>query len=301
MAKRTCRNCGVVMPDVLRGRPSPVCPSCHPIPPRSCACGNVYHSRRSTCERCYYLKNRDKRLAQIKAHQRKRKPATELHCAECGEAFIKPARLGWFRYCSTGCQRVAQNRSAKIRKAWTGRCERCDAEFVSYQSGRKQRFCSRSCALAAIPRGNREKKARFTTLNWRECKHCDAWFISRRGSLYCGDECRRVHNIDKALGAYRLATTPQGGLDIPGGTGYFRRVVSYLAHRDGERCAICHKHIDTTLPSGPRGNPLGPSIDHIIPRSEGGADTLANVRLTHWTCNRRRGNRGGDEQLRLIG
>jgi 5-methylcytosine-specific restriction endonuclease McrA len=83
---------------------------------------------------------------------------------------------------------------------------------------------------------------------------------------------------------------------------YWRhRMVEYLVERDGGRCQVCRRKVDVTLPSGPRGNKMGPSIDHVVPRSRGGESDYANLRLTHWKCNRSRGNRGGGEQLRLVG
>lgn len=80
-----------------------------------------------------------------------------------------------------------------------------------------------------------------------------------------------------------------------------RELLGYLVARDGAKCAICRKVVDLEKPSGPRGFGTGPSIDHVIPVSRGGSDDLANLRLTHWRCNHQRGNRGGNEQLRLVG
>ena len=34
-----------------------------------------------------------------------------------------------------------------------------------------------------------------------------------------------------------------------------------------------------------------PSVDHVVPLSRGGDDTLANVKLSHLTCNLSKGNR----------
>lgn len=39
------------------------------------------------------------------------------------------------------------------------------------------------------------------------------------------------------------------------------------------------------------GRPGADSADHLIPRSKGGPDTLANLRPAHMACNSRRGNR----------
>lgn len=103
---------------------------------------------------------------------------------------------------------------------------------------------------------------------------------------------------DRIMGLYRSAIAT---LEIPKASMWLHTMCAYLADRDGPRCAICRKHVDLTLSSGPRGNAKGPSVDHVVPRSKGGSDDLANLRLTHWTCNQKRGNRGGDEQLRLVG
>jgi hypothetical protein len=71
-----------------------------------------------------------------------------------------------------------------------------------------------------------------------------------------------------------------------------------ILDRDGWRCHICHRKIKPT-PRNP--HPKSRSIDHIVPLSEGGDDTAANKRAAHLGCNMARGNRGGHEQLMLIG
>lgn len=48
-------------------------------------------------------------------------------------------------------------------------------------------------------------------------------------------------------------------------------------------------------------NLMAPTIDHVIPISHGGDDTKANVQLAHFGCNNRKSNRGGGEQLALVG
>lgn len=59
-------------------------------------------------------------------------------------------------------------------------------------------------------------------------------------------------------------------------------------------CAICHKYIDVQLPmtdpdTGAR-NPLSVEVDHIVPRSRGGAlYDIDNLQLSHMVCNRRKG------------
>lgn len=56
----------------------------------------------------------------------------------------------------------------------------------------------------------------------------------------------------------------------------------------GPRCWLCGKAIAVELP---RTSPRGLSIDHVVPRSKGGSNALANLRPAHLRCNISRGNR----------
>ena len=54
-------------------------------------------------------------------------------------------------------------------------------------------------------------------------------------------------------------------------------------------CAICHRPIDLEAPPF---SPLAVEVDHIVPRSRGGAlYDLDNLQLTHSRCNRKKGAR----------
>jgi 5-methylcytosine-specific restriction endonuclease McrA len=54
-------------------------------------------------------------------------------------------------------------------------------------------------------------------------------------------------------------------------------------------CAICHTLIDVEAPAF---SPLAVEVDHIVPRSRGGAIyELSNLQLTHSRCNRKKGAR----------
>lgn len=72
----------------------------------------------------------------------------------------------------------------------------------------------------------------------------------------------------------------------------------YVMERDGWRCQICRRGIPALLrvPNHQAG-----TVDHIVPRCEGGAHDPANLRASHFICNTRRNNKGGNEQLMLIG
>jgi 5-methylcytosine-specific restriction endonuclease McrA len=111
---------------------------------------------------------------------------------------------------------------------------------------------------------------------------------------YCGDKCRRRALSDAALerneGIYRMAVTHP--TVSPYVTYHWRTKIFYaLEDRDGPGCALCGGDIIMGLPSGPKGDDRGPSIDHIIPKSLGGSDDLENLQMAHWGCNRKKGNR----------
>jgi 5-methylcytosine-specific restriction endonuclease McrA len=72
----------------------------------------------------------------------------------------------------------------------------------------------------------------------------------------------------------------------------------YVLERDGWRCQICRRGIPATLTVP---HPKAGTADHVIPRSQGGNHDPANLRAAHFLCNTLRGNRGGNEQLALIG
>ena len=68
--------------------------------------------------------------------------------------------------------------------------------------------------------------------------------------------------------------------------------------RDGWYCGICGLK---TLKSRVVPHHKAPTIDHIIPLSEGGVDCMANVRCAHFICNSKRGNRYNYDQLIMFG
>lgn len=192
-------------------------------------------------------------------------------------------------------------------------CEWCSSLFMPRQH--HQRFCRDACKqkakrvrlgwqsdrrTEANPTGTvvRSAKTIASPLKIVRCKHCSRLMVARNGRKYCSDPCR-VDSINvRVMGLYYMAANSG---HVKQAMAWRRHIVEYLADRDGTKCVLCNRHVDITLPSGTRGSDMGPSVDHVIPRSQGGTDDMANLRLTHWKCNRQRGNRGGNEQLRLVG
>lgn len=61
-----------------------------------------------------------------------------------------------------------------------------------------------------------------------------------------------------------------------------KKYVRRIRDRDGDDCWICDKPIRFDL-VGNHGN--GCSVDHVQPRSLGGATSVSNLKLAHQACN----------------
>ena len=64
----------------------------------------------------------------------------------------------------------------------------------------------------------------------------------------------------------------------------------------GTDCYLCGREIDLAIS---RLEPEGLNIEHVVPRSKGGPDTLANVRPSHRKCNLDKGTELWDNQLQV--
>ena len=220
-------------------------------------------------------------------------PIRHFQCDTCGAAATSAHNTA--RFCSKACRYKSRPTSTQVVT-----CQHCGSDFYGRRGTRRlNKYCGRICkGLAATAQVEPKPLPTSSPLLFRHCKRCDAPMIKRNGRKYCGDECRRLNNIEHIMELYDAAASTGR---VKEAMHWRREMTNYLAERDGVKCGICRKRVDITLASGTRGDPMGPSIDHVVPRSQGGTNDLANLRLTHWVCNNKRGNRGGDEQLRLVG
>jgi 5-methylcytosine-specific restriction endonuclease McrA len=70
--------------------------------------------------------------------------------------------------------------------------------------------------------------------------------------------------------------------------------VHQIAERDGNRCHICSRKVNMTWSGMAK---WGPTIEHILPVSQGGTNEPGNLALAHRHCNTARGNRGHSQLL----
>ena len=220
--------------------------------------------------------------------QRRNMTATPRPCAICG----KPYRNAKKKRTTCGSNQCAQTLATRNLKI-TKQCVTCGTTFTGYPAAK---YCTDQCQPQQQP--------------WqpqpRNCTQCGETFTpTNPANKYCTLKCRDQATINRAGG--QVKDLYRGSIKLKmNGAGWLRTVMRHLADRDGTTCQICGTKIRMHYKSGPNGTPsgLGPSIDHIIPRTERPdlADEPANWRLTHWKCNRTRKTRTtGTEQLAIIG
>ncbi len=67
-----------------------------------------------------------------------------------------------------------------------------------------------------------------------------------------------------------------------------KKIRQQIFQRDNYICWLCSESVDISLKDG---NPLAPTLDHVIARKDGGKDTVENLRLAHASCNNYRHNK----------
>lgn len=183
----------------------------------------------------------------------------------------------------------------RVRPART--CAACGRQY--HPTSGKQKACTTRCAHQLRP---------TTRVVWPACKvyfpecvTCGRRYTARssRGRA-CSTECQAAalqryyqENREQYIARAQQRHALVKGLE--------REDVDPLRiyERDKWTCQLCGKKVRRT----PRGkhDPLMASLDHIIPVTKGGGWTYANLHCAHLRCNKSKGNRGGGEQLRLVG
>lgn len=195
--------------------------------------------------------------------------------------------------CSTHYNQQRQperHRKATTLCAWCGRtCLKATTQRYA------ERFCSLDCrdtwrrrdrlpvlfagqVVRHAPASPSPQPRRTWVAGW--CRSCGAPFVDRQpDARSCSALCTRRwwrKQYDELPIVVRL----------------------YVLNRDRWRCMICNRSIrrDLAVP-----HPEAGTVDHVIPQSQGGTHEVANLRAAHMSCNSARNNRGGNEQLALIG
>lgn len=215
-------------------------------------CGVDVPRKRKRCDACNAVQ------AQLAAERRlaREKPVT---CV-CG----KPAKRDLCRECYLSA--VRKRPQKKI-------CRWCRKEFISAINDRGS-LRDRKHAKCCSPECGARYAVRVRMYSGR-CRQCNALCET----LVCSD-CR---NKNQRAALHRNRMLRRGAKTAEGYDPF------EIAIRDGWICHLCNGSVAPHL-RGTKGGDA-PTIDHLIPISKGGLDTIDNVKLAHWSCNSRKGNR----------
>lgn len=187
-------------------------------------------------------------------------------CPECAPPTVRDSCGTWAGYMAHG-------------KAKEGACDPCMNAARAY---------SRE---SASRRYEARPKQRF------KCRQCDKTFWHAHPlSAYCSSRCRnRWINKNKRREGQPPPSHRQSRWS-------YRQMKSHILERDSWVCQLCRLPIPKDQDYDPYDCDLYPSIDHIVPRSEGGTDDDWNLQAAHWICNVRKGaGRLGSQLLLPMG
>lgn len=228
------------------------------------------------------------------------KARVEAECAWCGTTVTKKATDGE-RYrptCSTTCRRNLQFPPAcelpedhwarwfGSTSAWP-RCpiDTCMQCGFKYLRKAGTTACGRCKARDAWAK-RRDSQGGKSQEEWmmidRSCTQCHSTFHSPHPArLTCSPQCRRRAR-QQVNGAKWISKA--------------KRIALY--ERDEYMCHICG---ELTEPDAPTGSAWFPSLDHIVPVSQGGSDDPDNLATCHMYCNAVRATQTVDQARELLG
>jgi hypothetical protein len=221
----------------------------------------------------------------------------DIECTHCGQ----PASVrDGTRYCSSRCRNAGSYRAAR-------------------EDGRYDAALAKS----------REATAHRQAANARPCPYCGDPMLNPR-RVQCGEpDCKRAFQRDRVRKWHREYQAKNGQWYGAANYAeqqreYSRRRYREMPHwrerypevaaladarrrmliqqadqgerfapievyeRDGWTCGLCQLPVDPGLPWP---DPVSASVDHILPLSQGGSHTLANVQCAHLSCNSRKCDR----------
>lgn len=231
-------------------------------------------------------------------------------CKECGAPLARKKTGPAPTYCSPLCRTRAGLRRAKANGRYAAQLQLKREATAAHRSAAKPIPCVQ-CGVEFQPPTLRSK------LCSKKCRRVYEKATARRCGHYgCS---KPVRAKDLCIGHYNQTYSPDRHKRWPEARdkkakrdlvkAKRRRAASRgvesenvdrqrVGERDQWRCHICKRKVDKDLAYP---DPKSQSLDHIVPLAEGGAHTYANTRIAHLECNNLRRDRGGNEQLALIG
>jgi hypothetical protein len=118
------------------------------------------------------------------------------------------------------------------------------------------------------------------------CSECGIAVTSSNGARTCSQDCADMRSEGKRTHKGGRRKVLEAGMKLS------KTLRLRVANRNGWVCQICF----LPVPRGQQwfnkiGQPLYPSLDHIIPLANGGEHSEINLTLTHFRCNSTKGTR----------
>lgn len=208
-----------------------------------------------------------------------RKTVQPPNCAVCLKTLEFSPRGRPRLTCSRKCRDAKKLAELKAGRQTQKICVTCEKPF---STGKKdQRFCSAKCRHTQykVERPYQPKTQPKLII----CGWCGVGLLvppSFTGATKYHDECR----VQARRARYRIKTVKRQSRTVKPS----RLSADELVLQKGSDCGICNNPIDMNVS---RTSKMGLTVDHIIPLSKGGADTLDNMQPAHWICNVRKGNK----------
>jgi 5-methylcytosine-specific restriction endonuclease McrA len=201
-------------------------------------------------------------------------------CSKCGEtkavsefhrnSASKDGRQCYCKVCKRASEKATRDRYR----------ERRNASSLAWKKRNRERLENYNCAYYSATRDRRlevarkwreENPAKVAEYRERHPEYVHGWYLRNRELVYAYKKRRDA--LLRGASSGEIITH------------------AFVAARDNWRCHIC----------GGRVTRKNWSLDHLIPVSQGGPHSLANVSLAHRRCNSKRGVSALPAQLRLIG
>lgn len=201
------------------------------------------------------------------------------NCLICQVEFEQHPRGRTKLVCSEKC-RNKRDAQRRLHPKIAVHCSRCLTVFKTSYS--HQRYCSDECRYEdykpIVAERQRKTEPKILICGW-----CDGEVIvpaNFTGNRKYHPECK----VQARRARYRIKTVKRQSRTVKPSRLSADQVVDLY----GSTCHICQVKIDLDLS---RTNRLGLTVDHLVPLSKGGTDTIDNMRPAHWICNVRKGNK----------
>jgi hypothetical protein len=221
--------------------------------------------------------------------------AKKHKCEWCDKLFkIKGGKCAG-RFCSKKCSGLYRRKNPRLNADGTPQLTRECKQRIKEE---KQKFRSSKNGGRKVDRVLAEIERFLANDASKACKICERPTGSS-ARAFCSEPCRRESRLRKKRGTgSRKHTTRAKKRFLPLAYNITLRMV---AERDCYTCQLCGCK---TLESHVDGNPMSPSIDHIVPLGHPNnllhGHTWDNVQLACRLCNETKNNRLHDETLLYV-